>query len=175
MAHIGGESAAYFSSLGQEYDSLIRRAVPCYNEMLDALLAYLPHKASNILELGAGSGNLTLRLLSRYPDASITSMDISEEMLKLTGSRVGEQEGERSDRWQPLCAPFESLPLPGKEFDLVVSSISLHHVEDKLLLFGAILASLEPTGECWFADQMWSATERSATYNWELVLHMVQA
>jgi tRNA (cmo5U34)-methyltransferase len=167
MTQTGGESAAYFSSVQQEYDSLIRRAVPPYEEMLDALMAYVPATATDILELGAGSGNLTLRVLERYPAANVTSMDVSQDMLDLAGSRVGTQEGDRAGRWVPVCNSFESLPLEGQEFDLVVSSISLHHVQDKLSLFEAIKNNLRTGGELWLVDQMWGATKRTADFNWE--------
>ncbi|MFG0256972.1 MAG: class I SAM-dependent methyltransferase [Phycisphaerales bacterium JB043] len=165
MTISGGESASYFSSIQQEYDSLIRRAVPCYEPMLEALVAYLPTNARKVLELGCGTGNLTLRILDRYPDARVTSVDVSEEMLALTRERVSERGWE--SRWDAARSAFEELDIPDASFDLIVSSISLHHVEDKPVLFERVRRWLREGGECWYSDQMWGATERSADHNWE--------
>ena len=53
-------AADYFGAMVGEYDSLIRRAVPRYDEMTARLLDYLPPSATSILELGCGTGNLTM-------------------------------------------------------------------------------------------------------------------
>src|SRR5712671_36129 len=65
-------ASEYFGSMVESYDSLIRRAVPRYDEMTARLLDYTPREAESVLELGCGTGNLSLGLARRYPAASLT-------------------------------------------------------------------------------------------------------
>ncbi|MHC4977032.1 MAG: class I SAM-dependent methyltransferase [Planctomycetota bacterium] len=165
MPSFGGESEAYFSSIQNEYDSLIRRAVPCYNEMLDALVTYLPENPTRILELGSGTGNLSLSLLERFTEATLVGVDVSARMLALTTTRARSRGW--GDRWEEREATFEDLVCEEGSFDLIVSSISLHHVKDKPALFARVRSWLSESGEFWLADQMWTAMDRSASHNWE--------
>lgn len=54
-----------------------------YNPTSDAvwLAAYVPHKPKSVLEVGIGTGGVSLCLLAHYPDTPITGIDISDEML----------------------------------------------------------------------------------------------
>src|SRR6266550_9328266 len=81
-------AAAYFGAMAESYDSLIRRAVPRYEEMTARLLEYLPREADSVLELGCGTGNLSLALAHRFPSASLTFVDASTEMLAVTRTRI---------------------------------------------------------------------------------------
>jgi tRNA (cmo5U34)-methyltransferase len=160
-------ASAYFGSMAEEYDSLIRRAVPRYAEMTDRLIDHLPVSASRVLELGCGTGNLSLRLAARFPDAAITFVDASPEMVELTRARVAAAHPEAAGRGRFVVSRFEALPIRVDAYDLVTSAISLHHVVDKGGLFEAIRWMLAPGGTFRFADQMWGATEANAALNWQ--------
>ena len=60
-----------------------------------------------IYDLGCGSGNVTRLLAERWPDAAVTGVDNSPQMLqraRATPSRVRWQHGDLSD-WQPDAVP----------------------------------------------------------------------
>ena len=59
------------------------------------------------------------------------------------------------------------LAIAEASIDLVVSSISLHHVSDKAVLYRDIKSWLAPGGEFWFADQFAGATEKIHQRNWD--------
>lgn len=158
-------ASEFFAEHIASYDSLIRRAVPDYDEMLLRLEANLPLDSQRILELGSGTGNFTLRLAARYPSASITSVDGSEEMLELTRQRL--LAIATKAKFRTLHARFETIELPPGELDLVVSCISLHHVQDKAALFERIHRLLAPGGFFVFADQMAAGSERASKLNWQ--------
>jgi tRNA (cmo5U34)-methyltransferase len=156
-------ASEYFSSMLEEYDSLMRRAVPRYDEMLERLVTYLPATAERVLELGCGTGNLTLRLLERYPTARIVTIDAGTELLELTRQRAGPD----AARLESRCQRFENLELADGSHDLVVSSISLHHVVDKGPVYQTLARALAPGGHFLFADELMGVDERVHAINWE--------
>jgi len=148
------------------YDSLIRRSVPRYDEMVDRLVEYLPRDPARVLELGCGTGNLSLRIAAQFPKASLTLVDASSEMIALTSSRL-EQARRSVARDEFITARFEDLNLPARSFDLVVSSISLHHVEDKARLYESIHGVLRTGGSFCFADQIRGEPQSNHDVNWK--------
>lgn len=157
-------AAEYFGAMAAGYDSLIRRAVPRYAEMTERLLAYLPDAPARVLELGCGTGNLTLKIAARYPSAAISFVDAAPEMTSLTRERLAAEHPGRD--FQVVTARFEDLVFPAASFDLVTSTISLHHVKDKASLYRKIRAWLAPGGTFRFADQLRGGTERNHAINW---------
>lgn len=155
----------YFGSLLESYDSLIRRAVPRYDEMTTRLLDYLPSNPRSVLELGCGTGNLSVKLAERFPAAAITFVDAAPEMVDITRTRVAAAVAEAA-RHSYIVQRFEDLQLPPAAFDLVVSSISLHHVEDKARLYRALRRALTTPGMLRFSDQLGGATDFNHDVNW---------
>lgn len=148
------------------YDSLIRRAIPRYDEMIDRLMSHLPPSPSRILELGCGTGNLTLRLLHQYPEAKVVTVDAAPEMTALTAARAAERGVDRP-RLETITARFEDLSFAPASFDLITSCMSLHHVKNKLPLYQGIGRWLSPG--CWFclADQLLGATPEILDVFWK--------
>lgn len=159
-------ASAYFGSMAESYDSLIRRAVPRYDEMLARLVDYLPTSASSILELGCGTGNLSLALAARYPEATLTFLDAAPEMLAITRARLEKSNPASAARARFVESVFEKIDSRLGTFDLVTSSISLHHVEDKAALYRNIYALVEPSGTFRFSDQLRGGTEAIHELNW---------
>ena len=160
-------ASGYFGSMVESYDSLIHRAVPRYDEMIARLLDYLPTTAQRVLELGCGTGNLSLRLAELFPRAELTLVDGSEEMITVVRSRVEEAGSLSPNRIRYLESRFEDLNFPARSFDLVVSSISLHHVEDKARLYEGLRSFLSTGGRFCFADQIRGEPESNHQRNWE--------
>lgn len=158
--YVGKTASDYFGAMVDSYDSLIRRAVPQYDDMQRRLLTYLPPTASRVLELGCGTGNLSVDLARRYPSAELTLIDASPEMLAVTRERLGREARLVESR-------FEDLPRNLGTFDLIVSSISLHHVPDKGPVYRALFKVLEPRGRFRFSDQIRGATEEIHQINWQ--------
>jgi tRNA (cmo5U34)-methyltransferase len=161
-----GTASDYFGAMAGAYDSLIRRSVPRYDEMTNRLVDYLPAEPVRVLELGCGTGNLSMRLAATRPNASLTLVDGSREMTALTRSRLDQAKLGGIARHEFITATFESLALPARSFDLVVSSISLHHVSDKGSLYERIRALLTSGGRFCFADQIRGEPDRNHQLNW---------
>jgi tRNA (cmo5U34)-methyltransferase len=149
---------AFFNQISGKYDDLIARSVPRYREMFWAMLYYLPETFTprNILELGCGTGNLTRLLHERWPESQISVVDFSPEMLQMTSEKLV------TAHLHPIESDFESLTLPPAQFDLVISSIAVHHILDeaKATLIQNIHTWLTPGGFFVLGDQVHSASER---------------
>jgi len=158
-----GTASDYFGAMVREYDSLIRRTVPRYDEMLERLLLYQAPGALRILELGCGTGNLSDQLLERHPGASLTVVDAAPEMVEATLQRLAPTGRQVSG----ICCRFEELPTDLGPFDLVTSTISLHHVEEKGPLYRSLHDLLESGGQLAFSDQLRGTTEAVHGVNWQ--------
>ncbi len=171
-----GESASdYFGSMVESYDSLIRRGVPRYDEMLERLVDYLPRAASSVLELGCGTGNLSLALAARYPAAQLTFVDAAPEMIDVTRARLAAKYAGESARFSFACERFETFAAAAGAFDLVASSISLHHVVEKGRLYARVRELLAEGGTFRFSDQLRGETDEIHDLNWTRWLEFCRA
>jgi tRNA (cmo5U34)-methyltransferase len=146
-------AAEFFADRVPEYDSLIRRAVSHYDEMTQALLFELPPESRSIVELGCGTGNLSLHLAAKFPEATLTVVDASPEMVEVTRHRLSQAAPAFAARAKFVTARFEELVHDG-EADLVTSAIALHHVADKAPLYRMVHSLLRRGGRFCFADQL---------------------
>ena len=157
------ETAEFFDSISCKYDEVILRCVPRYDEMLEMIFKYLPkaRNYSRILELGCGSGNLSEVALSHFPNCKFVAVDISNEQVDLTKTRLANVHGELSAQVEILCADFRDLDFADESFDLIISSISIHHLLDseKQALFQNGHRWLSANGLMCYSDQFKGQTD----------------
>jgi trans-aconitate 2-methyltransferase len=120
----------------EQYDRFKReRSQPFH----DLLARVPPIDARTIADLGCGDGELTLTLLDRWPGATITGVDSSEEMLAKARARKA-----------PPSVRFRHGDLrtfhPESPLDLVVSNAALQWIPDHAGLLGSLAALLAPGG-----------------------------
>jgi ubiquinone/menaquinone biosynthesis C-methylase UbiE len=75
-----------------------------------------------VLDLGCGSGTLTLILKRAHPNANITGMDGDPQVLKI----AREKSCGMNIQWDEGLASF--LPYPDSVFDRVITSLVIHHL-----------------------------------------------
>ena len=150
----------FFDTLSSDYTTVIERCFPRYREMLWAVLDYLPTdlQPKSILELGCGTGNLSALLAAKYPDAQITLVDVSADSLEQCRHRLC---AEPSERFVFDEVDFRELKYAADTFDLVASSIAVHHLvsKEKQSLFSSIYRCLRPGGVFSYADQHAGVTD----------------
>ncbi len=151
----------FYDSISADYTEFVYRCVPRYNEMLSVLFAYLPPAFSpkSVLELGCGTGNLTKLIHQQFPISDISAVDISSECIEECRCRLP------SASVHYIKADFRHLDFPRNSFDLIMSSIAIHHLADdeKGELFRKTYAWLAPGGVLTFCDQFRGETD--ALYN----------
>ncbi|MDD1719396.1 MAG: class I SAM-dependent methyltransferase [Methanoregulaceae archaeon] len=140
-----------FNAFADQYDSQRRWVIPEMDTFYSTAvwMADYPGTSPAILDIGAGTGLLSAMLLGRYPDASVTLLDISEQMLAVARKRF---EGRKNIRY--ITGDYSGTDLGGK-YDLVCSALSIHHLPDKEKhrLYCRICDVLNPGGIFVNADQ----------------------
>jgi tRNA (cmo5U34)-methyltransferase len=107
-----------------------------------------------VLDLGAGTGLVAAMVKERWPAASVHLVDVSEGMLDEARARLRDALGASFE-----VADYATAPL-GTGWDLVVSALSIHHLEDaaKRALFARIRDALRPGGLFVNAEQVLGPT-----------------
>jgi tRNA (cmo5U34)-methyltransferase len=113
------ESSGQFHLNADTYLEKVRADVAHYDALQDASVEAIPFAPARVLELGIGTGETTRRLLDRYPEAEVTGLDSTPEMV-FHAKRLG---------IDARLARMED-PLPDGPWDLVISVLSVHHLDD---------------------------------------------
>jgi tRNA (cmo5U34)-methyltransferase len=140
------------------YDVQIRRFVPGYeamhDEIIDALTEHLrPASAAGggrVLDLGAGTGALSERILDRFQETRLQLLDSDPKMLEQARIRLARLE----DRIEVIEGSFCD-PLP--KADAVVAALALHHLHTRKVkrqVYRNILGILPPGGVLVSGDAM---------------------
>lgn len=142
----------HFDREAAEFDGLIMRLIPRYPEMIDALVSGVPFPRDSklrVLDLGSGTGAVALQIKSRLPQARITCVDFSPNMLEVARRRLADIEGTQFVQADITNFQFRET------YDAAVSSLALHHIQaedEKRRLYRRIYAALVPGGVFWNAD-----------------------
>lgn len=151
---------AVFDQYAGQYDAARRKFFPCFDDfyrLAVEAVPFAPDQAIAVLELGAGTGLLTAMVAARYPRARFVLVDISANMLAEAGKRMGRLPNECVF----LAADYARAESFGQPFDLIISALSIHHLDepDKGRLFSRCHAHLTAGGIFINADQVLGDTE----------------
>nr|ANC57912.1 methyltransferase, putative [Colwellia sp. C1] len=110
-----------------------------------AILKNVPlNPQMNVMDFGAGTGLISAHIVP-FVD-KIVAVDISRAMLeKLT------EKQEFQGKIEAVCQDITDKPIDAK-FDLIISALALHHVEDTLKLINTFVEHLKPGAKVALAD-----------------------
>ena len=161
-----------FNAVSAQYDGQRRALMPCFDLFYQTaanLAAGVPD-VRRVLDLGAGTGLISAFVYARCPDAEYILADISTQMLVQARQRF---QGLPNFRYmeQDLARLDAAAGLPEGGFDLIVSGLAIHHLENgqKQSLFHQVARLLAPNGRFINADQVLgetAAAERIYTEAW---------
>lgn len=143
---------ATFDERAADWDSAERIARA--EEAADAFVRAVPLlEATRAIELGAGTGLLGLAIRDRVGPERLPELllsDPSTGMLEVAAAKVRERglAGVTTARFDLVADP----PPPGAPFDLALSVLMLHHVEDTAAALRAVRRLLVPGGRVALAD-----------------------
>ena len=129
---------SFFNEKIDSYDDVHNEYIGMKNEASENL----DKDARKILDLGAGTGLELIHLFELYPDAEVTVIDITENMLDKLKTRSF------SSHVKTICGDFFEVDF-GENYDAVISTAALHHFkkEEKMVLYKKIYDCLKENGQ----------------------------
>jgi len=156
-----------FDVIANEYDTTRRKFILDFDNFYESGICFLQCEktAPRVLDLGAGTGLYSLKLLKRYPQAKITLIDFAENMLEIARKNF-----EGNQKISFIQGDYSKHDFAREKFDIVISALSIHHLEDshKKKIYKKIFALLHPDGEFLNADQV-SADSEMADRNFRKI------
>lgn len=118
-----------FEECASKYDKMIEKIVPYYHEQHNIILSLMPfpknHKIK-VLDLGIGTGILSLLTLKHYPNSKVYGIDLSKNMIEV----CKEQLKKFKDRLILTCGDIEEINIDN-DYDIIVAGLTIHHLTDK--------------------------------------------
>ncbi|MEV4480785.1 class I SAM-dependent methyltransferase [Micromonospora coxensis] len=152
--------AAAFDAVAGSYDQARRRLVPCFDDFYGTAVevaapplraALAAGRTPEVLDLGAGTGLLSLLLTATVPGVRVTLLDGAPRMLAVAADGL-------AARGVPHATVVGDLtdPLPAGHYDAVVSALAVHHLDDdaKRTLYRRVAQALTPGGVFVNAEQV---------------------
>ncbi|WP_426505316.1 class I SAM-dependent methyltransferase [Dactylosporangium sp. McL0621] len=142
MFGLAGHARAYHRITGPFFGRMYARIAA------DVAAAGLPEGA-RVLDAGTGPGRVPLALARAVPGLRIDGVDLSPEMVA-EARRAAAAAG--ATRVTFTVADVAALPFMDDTFDLIVSSMSLHHWADPAAGVRELRRVLRPGGRMWIYD-----------------------
>ncbi|MEO8561772.1 MAG: class I SAM-dependent methyltransferase [bacterium] len=140
---------------------------PLSLELIVRAAAATTPRATHLLDVGAGAGNYTLKLLAALPGLDVTLVDLSRPMLDRAAERL---RGSSASRTTCLQADVRELDLGEHQFDLITAAAVLHHLrttEEWEAVFTAFYRTLRPGGSLWISDLVEHSVPAVQALMWE--------
>lgn len=125
---------------------------PLTMELCTEAARYVNPNAKELLDIGCGAGNYTLKMLSKIVDLNCTLNDLSKPMLQRAEERVSAQ---TNGEVTLLQDDMRNLELPDDHFDIILAAATLHHLRndaDWEMVFAKFYKTLKPGGSIWISD-----------------------
>ena len=131
--------ADLFEEKAQDYDvnDMVRQLSTAVGSSIVQKVGFHPDMA--VMDFGAGTGLISGHVASKV--SHITAVDISEAMLEKLAAKP-----ELKDKVHIICQDITREPLD-KKFDVIVSAMAMHHVEDTAHLIKTFALHLQPGGQ----------------------------
>src|SRR5436190_21460268 len=130
------------------YDLVSRRVLRGMYRRLAADVAAVAPDGGAVLDVGTGPGVLLAELAVRRPDLRLTGVDLSADTIAAATHNLepfGERAGAR-------VGDVAGLPFPDRSYDLIVSSLSLHHWDHPEAAVPELARVLRPGGRIHIYD-----------------------
>jgi len=144
------KDTARFSNLETGQQTTID--APLTMELCTEAAKYVNPHATELLDIGCGAGNYTLKMLSKVPGLNCTLNDLSMPMLEKAKERVLP---ETTGTITLIQDDMRDLNLLDDHFDIILAAATLHHLRDDNdweLMFTKIYKALKPGGSFWVSD-----------------------
>lgn len=154
-----------FSNLETGQISTIDAAISL--ELITETAKSITPNAQNILDIGCGAGNYTLKMLEKVPNLNCTLLDLSQPMLARARQRVS---AHTKGTISLIQEDIRTAPLPEGHFDIILAGAVLHHLreeQDWLDTFTKLFRLLKLGGCLMISDLVTQDHPSVQNYIWE--------
>jgi len=132
--------------------SLIAKKSPCIRDIHLEVAQQVAAEISSgrLLDIGTGPGYVPHEIAKIAPGLEIIGIDLSSKMIEIANRRA--KELGVSERVKFKVADAASLPFEKGYFDLVISTLSLHHWRDPVACIREIHRVLKENGRAYLYD-----------------------
>lgn len=139
----------WFKDWANEYDKTLGK-IDRHHQLLDLVVKLSEvEKDHKVLDIGCGTGLLSLKFLKRA-ECNITAIDSSLEMLSIFIKKI--QKLGLSSRIKYKLEDAKNLDFNSNSFDIVASTVTLHHLQNKYPTIEKIYKILKPNGRFILGD-----------------------
>ena len=124
----------------------------------EAADAATPH-AKDLLDIGCGAGNFSLRVMREADYRSVTLVDLSQPMLDRAVQRISTSHQVELQSYQ---SDIRGLSFEPSSFDVIVAGAVLHHLrtdDEWEQTFRKLYDALRPGGSFWVFDMVTASIE----------------
>jgi tRNA (cmo5U34)-methyltransferase len=128
--------------------------------------ATTPH-ARQVMDVGCGAGNYTLKLLQFLPDLDVTLIDLSSPMLARASERISQA---TRGTITTVQSDIREVDLGAEKVDIILAAAVLHHLRDESewrQVFFAFHRALRPGGSLWVFDFVESSIPAVQRLMWQ--------
>lgn len=121
-------------------------------ELLTLAAKAVQPNAKNLLDLGCGAGNYTLKMLEKVPNLNCTLIDLSSKMLEKAQQRVAP---ETTGAIKTIQGDIRVVDVTKNHFDIILAGAVLHHLRDDAdweFVFRKLYDTLKPGGCLFISD-----------------------
>ena len=123
--------------------------------------------ATQVLDIGCGAGNYTLKLLQILPDLNVSLVDLSQPMLERAVQRIRPITRGEIKTYQ---ADIRELEIGSEQYDIILAAAVFHHLrgdDEWQTVFAKCFDALKPGGTLWISDLIEHSTMAIQELMWE--------
>lgn len=136
-------------------------------ELLTEASKKINPNATQLLDIGCGAGNYTLKMLSKISNLNCTLVDLSLPMLDKALERVSNHTNKSVEIIQ---GDIRHVELKENHFDIILAAAVLHHLREDLdweTTFKKLFSLLKPGGCLMISDLLTQETDEVSAYTWD--------
>ena len=154
-----------FSNLNTGQQSTIDAEISL--EILTESAKRIAPAATNLLDVGCGAGNYTLKMLGKLPGLNCTLIDLSQPMLDKAFERIS---AVTDKEVKIIQGDIREIDLPKDHFDIILAGAVLHHLREDAdweFVFSKLFSVLKKGGCLMISDLVMQDTKILTDYVWE--------
>ncbi len=149
MRKSNNDTKTWFRNWANEYDNTLGK-VRRHHKLLDLVVkSSSVKKHDRVLDIGCGTGLLSLKFLKKA-DCFIQGIDSSPEMLSIFKNKI--KKLRLSEKINCKLGNAADINFNSATFDIIASTVTLHHVKDKYPMLKKIYRALKPGGKFVLGD-----------------------